>query len=72
MTLIIFRKFYYSLHFIALGAMLIPEKTKHSTVRKVSSHVLEIQHKTSVSNTTEVTVTNRDVPQEFNGKLKMS
>ncbi|XP_026725019.1 lysophospholipid acyltransferase 1 [Trichoplusia ni] len=71
-SLAFYGKFYYSLHFIALGAMLIPEKTKHSTVRKVSSHVLEIQHKTSVSNTTEVTVTNRDVPQEFNGKLKMS
>lgn len=58
-----YRKLYYSLHFIAIGALLLPEKRKHSSVQ---SHELPQMAINSES------VLLKEVNGETSNKLKLT
>lgn len=66
MAFLCFRKFYYSLHFIALGAMFLPAKKK-SQVPSLNSSELLI---TSSKFTKDIPASGKNI--EANGKLKIS
>lgn len=65
-SLAFYGKFYYSLHFIALGALLIPEKTKHP-----SRSTKNMEYSQMSSSSSKDTIS-KDINEEFNGSLKMS
>lgn len=63
-SLAFYGKFYYSLHFIALGAILMPEKSRHVS-KTVSTELPKVSSKASLASYTRT-------PEEFNGKMKMT
>ncbi|CAB3224182.1 unnamed protein product [Arctia plantaginis] len=63
-SLAFYGKFYYSIHFIALGAMLLPEKSI-SVSKSMNTELPKLSSNTS-------TLSNKHVPEEFNGKLKIT
>ncbi|XP_075973517.1 lysophospholipid acyltransferase 6 [Anticarsia gemmatalis] len=64
-SLAFYGKFYYSLHFIALGAMLIPEKSKLKSQSFDGTDSSRISSKSSTVPSTKLVYS-----EEFNGKMK--
>ncbi|XP_037293911.1 lysophospholipid acyltransferase 2 [Manduca sexta] len=66
-SLAFYGKFYYSLHFIALGALLIPEKSKRS-----NSPVSAQSEHSMCANSQENMMTSKQRNGDFNAKLKIT